>query len=103
MSNDEPKFIHDTRRIIAVNAAGCALFRCEECALIDLDMMELIADEDFRGLARLRMALLREHGHAPPIKHPFRRCGGSIFWASVLSRRLADGTFETTVTYEYEE
>ena len=103
MSHDEPKFIHDTRRIISVNAAGCALFRCEAMALVDLDMMELIADEDLRGLARLRMKMLRERGHVPGFRYPFRRCGGSVFWASVTSRTLGDGTFETLVTYEYEE
>jgi len=100
---ERPKFIHDTHRIVLVNLAGCALFRCEADALVDLDMMELLVDPGFRGLARLRMTLLREHKQAPPIRYQYRRCDGTIFWASVTSRSLGEGLFESTLFYEGEQ
>lgn len=96
-------FIHDTRRIISVNDAACKLFRCERIALVDLDMLELIASEDMRWLAKLRMSVMRDRDPPlPNIKYPFRRCDGSIFWASVFTRLLSDSSYETTVVYEYE-
>lgn len=96
------RFIHDTRTIIAINPAVCILFRCEAISLIDRDMMDLIAFEDFRGLARLRMAVLRDQDKwpLPGIKYPFLRGDGTIFWASVETRKIGDGTFETTVIPE---
>ncbi len=104
MSDDVPKFVHDTRHIISVNAAACQLFRCEELGLVDLDMMQLIDDSNgMRGLARLRMKMLREHGQINSIAYPFMRCDGSVFWGSVTSRILPDGTFETTVQYRHED
>ncbi len=102
MDSDQALFVHDTRRIVSVNAAGCELFRCEALALVDLDMMELIADADFRGLARLRMQMLRERGHIRDVALPFRRCDGSVFWANVTSQLLSDGLFETEVDYKFE-
>jgi PAS domain S-box-containing protein len=97
-------FIHDTRHIISANSAACVLFRCEEVALVDLDMMELIADPDLRGLARLRMRVIREQdiNQLRDIKYPFRRCDGTVFIGSVISRLLDDGNVETTVKYEGE-
>ncbi len=99
---DPAKFIHDTRTIIEVNPAGCALFRCEALALIDKDMLELIATEDMKGLARLRMSIMRDGDHwpLPAIKYPFLRGDGTIFWASLKTERIGDGKFETIVTPE---
>ena len=102
MDETQALFVHDTRHIISVNQAACKLFRCDAVELVDLDMMELITNEDFRGLARLRMRMLREHGHAPKIKYPFRRCDGSMFWATVTSEKMSGEQFMTIVTYEYE-
>jgi PAS domain S-box-containing protein len=99
-----PTFIHDTRRIVEVNEAGAELFRCDPVALVDQDMMDLIASDEMRGLARLRLRVMREQGHAPEIRYPFLRCDGSTFWASLSSRRLdVDGLFETVLIYEGEE
>ena len=103
MSPDKAIFIHDTWHIIEVNQAACDLFRCDREALIDLDMMELLYSPDFRGLARLRMTMLRENKILPPIKYQFLRYDGSVFWATVLTNILFDGDFETTLNYEYEE
>lgn len=95
--------VHDTKRIISVNAEACALFRCEPLALIDSDMAELIASEDLRSLARLRLRVMRERGvPLPNIKYPFVRCDGSVFWGAVFTRQIPDG-FETTIVYEYEK
>src|SRR5512136_1880988 len=98
MSN-RPKFIHDTRRIVSVNPEGCALFRCDESALVDLDMMELVVHEDFKGLARLRMRVLRERRRIKPYQYLYRRCDGSMFWAAVVTVHLDGDQFETTLIY----
>lgn len=100
MVSESARFVHDTRRIVSVNCAGCELFRCHESALIDLDMMSLIVSPDFRGLAKLRMQLMREMITMPGIKYKFQRCDGSHFWGTVTTQPLGDGLFETTVTDE---
>lgn len=100
---EPPRFIHDTRRIVYVNAEGCKLFRCDLEALVDLDMMQLIVNPDFRGLARLRMQMMREMRAMPSIKYKFLRCDGTKFWASVDTNPAENGLFETTLTYESEE
>ena len=99
-----PKFIHDTRRILSVNDAGAALFRCEAVDLIDRDMMELLSDVNYRGLARLRMVMLREQWAAPPARfsYEYLRHDGSTFWARVESEPLGEGLFETVLIYERE-
>lgn len=104
MIGKEPAvMVHDTQRIIAVNKEACELFRCEPLALIDSDLLDLIASEDMRGLAALRMRVMRERGvPLPNIKYPFFRCDGSIFWGSVFTREIPDG-FETTIIYEFEK
>lgn len=95
------KFVHDTRHIVDVNQAGCDLFHCDKSALVDLDMISLIVSPDFRGLARLRMKLMREMIAMPGIKYKFQRCDGSHFWGTVSTVPLHDGTFETTVVEEF--
>lgn len=99
MTTDEPKFIHDTRHIISVNESGCELFHCPEEALIDLALTELIAHEDHRGLARLRLTQMRIHDEIPPFIYVFQRCDGSQFYAAVVSDRIGAGQFETRVIH----
>lgn len=96
------RFVHDTHVIVEVDADGCGLFRCDAIALIDRDMIDLIATNDFRGLARLRMAVLRKNGNVPDVRYPFRRCDGSVFWAALTTRKLECDLFETLVHYESE-
>lgn len=93
------RFIHDTHRIIAVDEAGAALFRCDPIALVDRDMLELIANDDMRGLARLRLSVMRERERLPDICYPFMRCDGTVFWAALSTRKTDDGHFETTLVY----
>lgn len=102
MTLEPPTFLHDTKNIIWANAAACALFRCDLEALVDLDMMELLVDEDFRGLARLRMSMLRDNKKVRPMSYMYRRCDGTAFRASVDSRNLGGGEYETVLTYEGE-
>lgn len=100
MTSEPAKFIHDTHRIVDVNCAGCELFHCHRSALIDLDMMDLIVSPDFKGLAKLRLRMMREMIAMPHIKYKFQRCDGSHFWGTVSTVHLSDGLFETTVTDE---
>ncbi len=99
MSDNVPRFVHDTNRIIDVNPAACELFRCEPIALIDREMVDLLIDNTYRGLARLRLAQLATHARLPPFLYLFHRCDGSEFWGCVLSNRLDDVRFETRVIY----
>lgn len=100
--SDPPSFIHDTRHILYANAEACELFRCELEGLIDLDMMELIVNPEFAGLAKLRMTMMRQEQIPPPFKFKYRRCDGSKFWAWVVSQSLGNGEFETTLIYDSE-
>jgi PAS domain S-box-containing protein len=100
---DPAKFVHDAVHILEVNDAGCCLFHCDRSALIDLDMLQLIASPDFRGLASLRLKLMREMRTLPNIKYKFIRCDGTRFWATVTTTLRADCHFETVLTYECEE
>src|SRR5512136_1427741 len=101
-TKEPPRFIHDTWSIVEANQAACDLFRCDVEALIDLPMVNLIADPDFQGLARLRLSMIREQRLLPPIKYKYHRCDGSLFWATVTTKILFDGNFETVLTYEGE-
>lgn len=104
MSTENAKLIHDTYRVISVNAVACELFRCDERGMVDQSMLDLIASEDMRGLARLRLGIMRDNQRddLPDIKYPFLRCDGSVFWGSITTRKLSQGVFETTVLYEDE-
>jgi PAS domain S-box-containing protein len=95
------QIIHDTRRIVSVNAEACELFRCDESALVDLDMFELIAHPDFRGLARLRMKMMRQLVKIRNIKYKFLRCDGATFWGTVTTEGIGNGLFETTIVDEH--
>lgn len=99
MSDDLPKIIHDTRRIISINAAMCELFRCDPVALIDSEMLELLPENDRRWLAQMRLGQMRKGAIPDPFTHIFQRCDGSLFHATVNTDRLPDGTFETTLFY----
>lgn len=95
-------FVHDTKRIIEVNAAACELFRCEAWQLLDRDLLDLVP-EYLRDLTRLNLYTTRK-GKGTLVKtrqYDFMRCDGSVFAAEVNSRKLDDGHFETTVTYKY--
>lgn len=103
MCRPKAVFIHDTKRIIAVNDAACELFKCEAWQLIDRDMLELVPDE-YKDLTRLNLYTTRR-GQGTVIKtrnYDFVRCDGSIFNADVDSFQLDDREFETTVTFRYE-
>ena len=101
---DPPRFVHNTHHILEVNDSACELFRCYRQDLLYLPMMRLIVNPDFRGLAKLRMVVMREHKRAAgPMRYKYRRFDGSRFWASVESKHLGDDNlFETVLVYEGE-
>lgn len=103
MDSDDPKFVHDTRRVVSVNAAGCALFRADPLALVDSDLMELMPDDERRWLASLRLSSMRKGQSPPPFAHIFRRHDGSLFYGAVVTDDLGGGLFETTVIYLMEK
>lgn len=101
MSDERAKVIHNTFRIIAANHAACALFHCSESDLIDLDMIQIVADESMRGLARLRLKAMKVHELGSQ-ELPIYRPDNSRFWARVQSQRIDANTFETTLVHLYE-
>lgn len=93
--------LHNTYRIIAANRAACAIFHCAEEDLIDLDMIDIIADSSMQGLARLRLDVMRVHQLGSQ-DLPIFRPDNSRFYARVLSHRIDEKTFETTIVHLYE-
>lgn len=103
-AEDAAIVVHDTYIIIDVTPKFCALFRCKREDLIDRQILELLASEEFRWLSGLRMLTLRNKGRLPPARLPFRRFDNTCFWAQVtLTGTRADGTHEITFQYEFEE
>ena len=97
--SDLPRFIHDTKRIFAVNAAALELFRCEEWEVLDRELLEFVP-AIAHDLTRLNLYLTR-HGRGTnerPRVYRFLRCDGTLFEAEVSSCKCDDG-IETTVIY----
>lgn len=92
-------FRHNTHTIIEADSNAYIMFRCEPVMLHDRSMLDLIADEDFKGLARWRLKHIREKGELSSQKLPLLRFDGSVFWGEVKTRRIDEHTFESTVTY----
>lgn len=103
MCNEDHKalILHNTYRIIAANSAACAMFRCDESDLIDLDMIQIVADESMQGLARLRLNVMRNK-ELREQELPIYRPDNSIFLAVVKSRRIDDHTFESELRFLYD-
>ncbi len=99
--DDKATILHNTFTIIAASNAACAMFRCEESDLLDLDLVAIVADDEMRGLARLRLNAMRTHNlHSQDL--PLWRPDGSRFLATVQSHRLDAHTFLSTLTYRNE-
>ena len=95
IDNAHAIMIHDTYVIVDVSEKILLLFRCEREALIDRSVLEIVATDDFRGLVKLRMRMLREIGEVPPVRLPFLRCDGTCFWAMVsMVAAHDDGLYE---------
>lgn len=103
-TKETPVIVHDTYTVFEVNQAALDLFRCDYDDMLARPITALIAIEDFNGLVRLRMALLREHGHIPDVSYPFNRKDKSMFWGRVSTRPylLRPGLYESEVTYQGE-
>ncbi len=97
--------VHDTRQVLYSNEPACRMFRCECLRIAGRNIVDLVATDEFRHLARIHMQILRERGEAPDIEYPFMRCDDSIFWAKAGTKNLDDGTFimVLTFTFEFEE
>lgn len=100
------RITHDTYRLAEANTATCILFRCEQDDLRDMDIVQLVADPDFQGLARGRLSVIRDKGWMPRQKLPLLRFDGTVFWAWVYTHRIEsndpDRQYETTFEYLYE-
>lgn len=98
----KPIIKHDTFRIISANRLACELFRCEECDLVDQDLIELIADPDMQGLARARLKHIRTTSNLRSQDLPLFRQDGTKFWATVTTKRIDHHHFESELKYKNE-
>lgn len=89
---------HNTYTIISVNQAALGLFRCEPWQIVDQDMLWLICDPSFVGLAKMRLNVIRQR-ELNSQDLPLWRFDGTKFKAKVQTRRISDKEFESTVTY----
>lgn len=101
--DEQPILVHNTHQVLYGNEAACQMFRCERLRFLRKNLIELIATEEFRNLARVHMQVLRDRGHAPEIEYPFLRCDHSVFWAMAASEGLEDGRFILTLDFTFEE
>ena len=101
--SDDPRFVHDTKRIIAANTAALQLFRCEEWEVIDRELLEFVPAMA-HAPTKLNLYLTRkgQGTNVRPKVYRFMRCDGTLFEAEVTSRKCDDGTIETTVIYRGE-
>jgi PAS domain-containing protein len=104
MSCQAAIIIHDTHRIIGVSEGMCELFRCDAHTLIDLPLIDLLADPDWRGLARLRMQTMRTIGKLKPLEYTCLRFDGTEFVARIDTHPIVGeaGSYRTELTYLYE-
>ena len=102
MGDDNQAVIrHNTYTIISANAAALALFRCESWQIIDQDMLWLICDPDFVGLAKMRLNSIRRRDLNSQ-NLPLWRFDGTQFEATVQTRRISGKEFESTLVYLHE-
>lgn len=94
--SEPARFVHDTRYLIDCNEEAVRMFRCNRAQLIGLSVSALIVNEEFQGLAKLRMLQWRElKNPMQPFKYKCWRCDGTVFWVSTMTRQLDGGLFET--------
>lgn len=99
---EDAHITHDTRRIISVDDATCALFGCEPEDLIDQRLVDGVYSTEMQWLARLRLDTIRDKGEMPPQDLPFYRHNHSMFWGRCKTRYNTDNTYITTIQYLYE-
>jgi PAS domain-containing protein len=102
MCNGKATILHNTFTIIAANEAACAMFRCEEADLLDLDLVEIITDESLQGLAALRLKTMRELRDLGDQDLPLWRPDGTKFWVNIKTRRLEEKLYQSELKYKYE-
>jgi|WetSurMetagenome_2_1015567.scaffolds.fasta_scaffold456500_2 PAS domain S-box-containing protein len=91
---------HDTHVILDVDDGFCDLFHSDRATLIGLELTGLIWSEDFQGLLRLRMRVLREQGQVPPVLYLFHRFDGSRFYGRVVTEKIDDGQYRSAIEFE---
>lgn len=94
--------IHDTLTICEVSEQGLILFRCAPDYLSGKSLVDIIASPDMAALVRLRMAHIREKGDLREQDLPLLRPDGSVFWGTVITRKLRPGLWISFLTYKGE-
>jgi hypothetical protein len=93
---------HNTYTILDANQAALELFRCDLEDLVDQDVTLGAHGAEWRWLFLLRMKTIREKGELPARTFPFVRQSGSAFYATVKTRKIREGVYETRFIYERE-
>ena len=90
---------HDTRHILSVNERALELFRCDLQDLVDQEVAYGVYGEEMRSLVRLRLKTIADYGELPERQFPFMRSDGTVFYAKVKTTRIAEGVYESALTY----
>jgi PAS domain S-box-containing protein len=101
--NTAAALLHDSLIILDVTDAFCQLFRCDRDTAIGLSIFDLLIQQDFQGLGRLRMRLLRDMGRIPPVTYLFNRFDGSLFYGDATTEKIEDGKYKSIIIYKYDE
>jgi PAS domain-containing protein len=94
--------IHDTLLIVDCNDEACDLFCCDRDTLIGFSIFDLIYNEEFQGLGKLRMKSLRALGYVRPVEYVLQRFDGTLFCAHVTTDQIEVNRYKSTVFYKDE-
>lgn len=96
--------IHNGETIAEVNDAFIELFRCDNVAIIDRRVEDIISGADFQALARFRGKYIMQDGGTIEYRqhYEFSRFDRSRFWGESISQRIDEQHYRTVIKWEYE-
>lgn len=100
----EAYVIHNGTIILEVNDAFLELFRCDEHAILDRRIEDIISEPDLRALAVLRGKYIMQNKDDRDYsqEYEFLRFDGSRFWGVALSTRMDYDRYKTVIKWEYD-
>ena len=96
--------IHNGDTILEASEDFYTLFRCDSHSLVDRTVEDIIADGEFRALARLRghQIMLNDDDREYSQEYAFLRFDGTSFWGRAISKKSDQGEYTTRIKFEYE-
>lgn len=92
MNHEASIIIHDTYIIVRADEEAHKLFAAQPDQLVGVKLLDLISDQDLKGLAALRMMVARrtEQSRLPNVDYIFKRFDGSLFYGHVMTSRTTN-------------